>query len=299
MKVIVTVPPYAGWLERATAPERVRGVRLNTVMPVAHELPVLLAGLRQRVGAREVWVDLKCRQLRVAAAAYVPYHHVELSHPIEVRTPVTARFMGGEATATVVRVEGNRLILADTPPIPLGAGMSVHLLDPSLRILGYLTARDREYVAAARAIGLHTYMLSYVERSQDIEDLLALDPEARILAKIESPAGLAWAEGEYRRYAGRVNLIAARGDLYVELAEPGRILPALRAIRAADPDAVAASRILSSVAGAERPACAEVSDVAWLAALGYRSLLLGDELSYREEIQMRALAELEGILKFV
>ncbi len=296
MRAIITVPPYAAYLEKAAASPVVCGVRLNTVMPVAHDLALVVGRLRDRAAPRELWVDLKCRQLRVASAAYVPYHHVELSHEIEVRTPVQALLNGGEVVATVGRVEGNRLYLEDVPPVPLGAGMSVNILDPSLRVKGYLTHRDREYVAAARSAGAHNYMLSYVEQSSDVEELLALDPLANVLAKIESEKGLAWVAKEYPAYAGRVRLLAARGDLYLELHEPGRILDALRVIVRADSRAVAASRILSSLRRETRPTCEEVSDVALLASLGYRTLLLGDELSFQEKTLLRAVSTLEGIL---
>jgi pyruvate kinase len=174
--------------------------------------------------------------------------------------------------------------------------MSVNILDPTLRVKGYLTERDRAYIAAGRAVGVHNYMLSFVEESSDVEDVLALDPQARILAKIESEKGLAWVAKDYPRYAGRVHLMAARGDLYLELKQPGQILNATRDILKADGEAVAASRILSSLRRESKPACEEVSDIAWLAALGYRTLLLGDELSFQEKTLLRAVAALEGIL---
>jgi pyruvate kinase len=299
VKAIITVPPYAAYVEKASACALVRGVRLNTVMPVAHDLALVLGKLRQRVAPRELWIDLKCRQLRVASASYVPFHHVELSHEIEVRTPVQALINSGEAIATISRVEGNKLYLEDVPPIPLGAGMSINILDPSLRIKGYLTERDRAYLAAAGRVGLHNFMLSFVESSRDIEDVLALDPQANILAKIESEEGLAWVAKDYHRYAGQVHLMAARGDLYLELEQPGQMLDALRAIIQADPEAVAASRILSSLRRDLRPTCEEVSDIGFLAVLGYRSLLLGDELAFQEKTLLRALSTLEAIVAHV
>ncbi len=299
MKTIVTVPPCASYVGRAAAFESVRGVRWNTVMPIPGDPRAVMARLRSEIGDRELWIDLKCRQLRVAASSYVPYHHVELTHEIEVRTPVLALFNSGEAIATVCRVEGNRLFLEDTPPIPLGAGMSVNILDPTVVVKGYLTERDRDFIAAARDCGEHAFLLSYVERSLDIEDLLAIDPEAVILAKIESLKGLHWVQQEYSEYAGRVHLVAARGDLFVELGSTARILDALRTIIHQDEGAVAASRILSSLRRGGRPTCEEMTDVAHLAHLGYRTLLLGDELSFQEGTLLHAMSELERIFPYV
>jgi pyruvate kinase len=142
-------------------------------------------------------------------------------------------------------------------------------------------------------------MLSFVETSKDLEDVLALDPEAELLAKIESKRGLEWVRREYARYEGHVRLMAARGDLYLELDEPGDMLDALRAIVEADPEAVAASRILSSMRASSKPACEEVCDLGLLAELGYRSVLLGDELSFQEKTLLGALAALESLVKHV
>jgi pyruvate kinase len=93
--------------------------------------------------------------------------------------------------------------------------------------------------------------------------------------------------------------MAARGDLYLELEQPGQILQAVRTIIQADPGAVAASRILSSLRRDSRPSCEEVSDIGLLAALGYQTLLLGDELSFQEKTLLRAVAALEAILAHV
>jgi pyruvate kinase len=93
--------------------------------------------------------------------------------------------------------------------------------------------------------------------------------------------------------------MAARGDLYLELKQPGEILDAVRNLIKADPEAVAASRILSSLRKESKPSCEEVSDIALLAALGYRTLLLGDELSFQEKTLLRAVATLEAILAHV
>ena len=180
--------------------------------------------------------------------------------------------------------------------------MSVHILHPSLRIHGSLTARDREYLSAAQAVDIHTYMLSYVEQDSDIEEVFRLDPQARILAKIESVRGLAWVEHGYPRWRDTVHLMAARGDLHLELGvsgAPGAMLQALKQVRAADAEAVAASRILSSLAQQAQPECAEVTDLGYLHLLGYRRLLLGDELGWQEDTTLRALETLAGLLPYL
>ena len=286
---IVTVPPHAGFLDEVAAHPFVVGLRLNTVMPIKGELgPALarLAGLGQ-----PLWIDLKGRQLRVAAAAVPPFTAVELSHRISVRTPTVAVFGGGRETARVLEVDGNRLILEDGPRRVLGPGESVNIPDPTLQVDGLLTPRDVEFVRAAQELDLHDFMLSFAEREEDLAAVRALDPRARLVAKVESQAGLELAA---RRPAG-VRLMAARGDLYLELERPHRVLAAMRRVLAADPQAIAASRILDGLAWEREPRCAELSDVAWLLGLGYRTLLLGDEVCLRRDTVIPALNLLEAI----
>lgn len=287
---VVTVPPHADFVAAVAAHPVVRGLRLNTVMPIKGSPGEVLARLAGH--GVPLWIDLKGRQLRVAAAAVPPFTEVRLSHPIQVRTPTVALFGNGQEEVRVLAVDGDRLILEDGPRRVLGPGESVNIPDPSLRILGTLTARDREYVAAARELGLHDYLLSFVEQAEDLEELRRLDPEARVRAKIESQRGLRFA----REQPGTL-LCAARGDLYLELDRPHRLLRALRELVHADPGAWVASRLFDSLAWGDEPAAAELTDVGYLLQLGYRTFMLGDEVCLRRESVLAALNLLEAVLR--
>jgi len=301
--VIVTVPPYADFVEEVARHPLVSGIRLNTVMPTTGPLEGVLARLRDAARGKALHVDLKGRQLRVVGAAIPPFTEVTLSHEVRLRTPCAAYFDDGREEARVVAVEGRRLILEDGPRRLVGPGESVNIPDPSLEVLGTLTDTDRAYVAAARALGLHDYMLSFVERAEDVAELIALDPLARITAKIESRKGLAYAAetGARRGEAGRggeeaaVRLMAARGDLYVEAGRPHEVLAAVRAIVAADPAAIVASRLFPSLAREAVPAASDIADAAHLLSLGYRTFMLGDEVCLRRGSVMAALNLLEAI----
>lgn len=294
VEVFVTLPAYADHLEEVAAHELVSAARFNTVLPVREPLPEFLRSWAARVAPRPVWIDLKCRQLRITASAYVPYSYLDISHKIRVRTPVEATFCGGAFRATVRALEngGDRLIVDDVSPVPLGAGMSLAIADPSLVIEGYLTDRDRAFVAAAREVGIHDYMLSYVEQESDLTDLLALDPEARIIAKIESRKGLEFVRDGWPRHADRVRLMAARGDLFHELERPHQVLNATKRIVRADPRAIAASRLLSGMKRSRVPEHAELADLGYLLELGYRTVMLGDELCHDRAALLGALAVL-------
>ncbi len=176
IRAIVTVPPYADFLEEVAAHPIVVGFRLNTVMPVRGGPPAALNRLTKF--EQPLWVDLKGRQLRVVGAALPPYTEVRLSHPVRVNTPVDAFFSDGQERVRVVDVDGDRLLLKDGPRRHVGPGESVNIVDASLRIDGTLTETDRAYLAAMQAANLNKIMLSYVEDPADIQEVLGLLPAA-------------------------------------------------------------------------------------------------------------------------
>lgn len=296
MDVIVTLPAYADYVEQVVARPIVSAVRFNTVLPVREGLEEFLEAFQRRVAPKDLWVDLKCRQLRVTRSAYVPYDYLDISHAIRVKTPTKVTFCSGEFSATIREVVGGtRLIIEDVPPLPLGSGMSLSIPDPSLEIEGYMTEADKAFVRAANCVGIHRFMLSYVEGEQDLLDLLEMDPKAKIVAKIESAKGLEFVEGVYPRYRSKVRLMAARGDLFNELGWPHEILRATKTIVARDRKAVGASRIFSSMRKARAPQCAELGDVGFLLEAGYKTLMLGDEVCFQKESVLSALAVLEAV----
>jgi pyruvate kinase len=303
MEVITTIPPYANYIRKVAKHPIISGVRLNTVMPVKETLDDLVARVAKDVFPKEVWIDLKCRQIRVTNYASVPYNHLEISHKIKVKTPTTAYFSDGEEHATLAEiVDGNKLIMLDGPKRVVGPGESINITDSSLEIEGYLTPKDKEYISAAKKSGVHNYMLSYVESASDIETVFELDPEANVLAKIESQKGLNFVEKEFSKYQGmfakhkgKVHLMTARGDLYVEVNPPHKILNEVKKIAEKDSCAVAASRIMASMNKSPVPSCSDLSDVGYLMMCGYNRLMIGDDLCFDERALISALNVLQGI----
>jgi hypothetical protein len=290
VRAVVTAPPYALFLDEVAKHPLVCGFRLNTVMPVRGGPTEALE--RLRAFGQPLWVDLKGRQLRVVGAAIPPYTEVRLSHRIRVRTPVDAFFSDGEERVRVMDVDGDRLILEDGPRRLVGPGESVNIVHPSLEIEGTLTETDRAYLTAMRELGLGRVMISYVEVPSDAEEVRRLLPGAEVMLKIESRAGLAYAR-EYGASQGQ--LVAARGDLFVEVLRPHRIVGALRTIIEADPGAAVASRIFDSLAYGPVPTSADIGDVAYLLSLGYRTFMLGDAVCLQRDSVLEALNLLEAI----
>jgi pyruvate kinase len=287
VRAIVTAPPYADFLDEVAAHPLVDGLRLNTVMPVTDRGEAL-----DRLGAfgKPVWVDLKGRQLRVVEPAIPPYTAVRVSHRVRVPVPCDAFFGDGREHARLVAVDGDRLILADGPRRMIGPGESVNVVHPDLVVEGTLTDEDRAWLAVMAERGVRTAMLSYVESPADAAEVRALGAEP--ILKIETTRGLAFAR-THRSAHGR--LMAARGDLYVEVRRPHRIVPALRTIVEADPDAIVASRLFDSLAFGAVPESADVTDAAFLLALGYRTFLLGDQVCLKRDSVIAALNLLQAI----
>ncbi len=292
ISVIVTTPPYAEFLAEVASHPIVSGFRLNTVMPLRETQREAL----QRLGKfkQPIWVDLKGRQLRVVGAAIPPYTEIKLSHRIKVETPVDAYFSDGLERVRVAAVDGDRLILADGPRRLVGPGESVNIMHPSLKIEGTLTETDKTYLAALNDLGMTKVMLSYVESAEDVDEVKSLLPNAEVMLKIETQRGLDFAKKHGAKH-GR--LMAARGDLFVEVIRPHKIASAVKAIVQADKDAVVASRILDSMALSPIPASADISDVAFLLEIGYRTFMLGDSVCLRRESVIEALNLLEEMGK--
>ena len=313
VRAIVTLPPSAPFAEDVARHPLCAGIRLNTVMPIAGPPRAVL----ERLSALGVplWVDLKGRQLRVVGAAIPPFTEVRVSHRVQVNVPALAFFNDGEEQARIVAVDGDRLILEDGPRRLVGPGESLNILDPSLAIHGTLTDTDRAYLDAMRDLGLRNVMLSFVEREEDAIEVEEALPDANLVLKIESTRGIDFArrlggkatpklpgrtdaedEAIYSLSASaasppphRHRLMAARGDLYVEVLRPHRILGALRDILAADPDAIVASRLFNSLSRGTVPDCADIGDAAHLMTLGYRTFMLGDDVCLARDSVLAAL----------
>lgn len=295
-RAIVTIPPYAAFAEEVARHPIVAGLRLNTVMPIKGDPgPAPILARLSKLG-QPLWVDLKGRQLRVVGGAVPPFTEVRVSHPVRVNVPADAFFDDGREHARIVAVDGDRLILEDGPRRFVGPGESVNVVDPSLEVLGTLTETDRAYLAAMRELGLRGVMLSFVERAEDIDEVRAALPGAELVLKIESQRGLDFAcSGGALRRSPADRLMAARGDLYVEVLRPHRIVGALRRIIAADPEAIVASRLFPSLARGVVPEATDIGDAAFLLALGYRTFMLGDEVCLRRDSVMSALNLLEAV----
>ena len=290
---IVTIPPYAPFIREVARHPIVSGLRLNTVMPTKEPLEELLKRLNEEANSKPLWIDLKGRQLRTVTYAVPPFTEIKISHKIQVNTPVTAYFGNGDETATLVAVDGSRLIFQEGPRRVVGPGESINIVDKSLEIEGYFTETDLKYIEATKKVGQHNYMLSFVESQADLDELLKLDGKANIVAKIESQKGLDFVKKSYKSS----RLMAACGDLYVEVGRPHRILDAVESIIAKDKGAIMASRIFPSLVESPVPAFQDILAVGYAINIGYETFMFGDEICMRRESILGGLNLLGHIAK--
>lgn len=288
MKAIVTVAPYCPYIDEIVAHPAVSGIRLNTAMSVEKNtsLEDLLKSLQDHAGDKDLWIDLKCRQLRVQGYWTPPYTEIELSHKIKVKTPVTAYFNDGNQKETILKVEENRLYMQSGPRRVVGPGEAVNIPDHSLEIEGFFTDTDKKYIEAGKKVNANKYMLSFVEKKEDIDSFKKIYPGAEILAKIESRKGINYIKNEWKNESG---LMTARGDLFLELKMPHYIIEAQELILKKDKNAVIASRILESFDESLEPSCSDINDLDNLMRMGYKRFMFGDKLCMHRNSIISAL----------
>ncbi|MEY4722732.1 MAG: hypothetical protein RLZZ324_245, partial [Candidatus Parcubacteria bacterium] len=129
---------------------------------------------------------------------------------------------------------------------------------------------------------------------------------------IESPKGLDYVARDFVK-RDNLRLVAACGDLYVEVDRPHHTPQALRLIVEKDPQACAASRMMLSLMRSPIPAKAKLPEplirdlekrqvpdladflqVAWLLDAGYRTLMLCDGLCLMEDKLGKAISALDA-----
>lgn len=293
IEYMVTLQPNFPHFSRFARDERLSGIRLNNPHWTADELRGELR--RAALGKPTVpfYFDVKGWQLRVIEThPNEEYLDISINHPIKVETPTMVIFKAGADSALLERVEddGHRLIFRGGPQYLVKPGESLQIRHPSLHVLGeqFLPA-EIEKIEAVREAGINRYFLSYVESNADVDRLRELvGPHAELRLKIENNRGLSFVANSFRKRPN-VKLVAARGDLYVEVGRPHDIMSALQLIISKDPEACVGSRIMLSVIHEAVPSCADFLELAWLYDAGYSSMLLCDELCLKEELLGRAL----------
>ncbi len=328
LELMVTLCPSMPHFSRFARDSRLSGIRINSAMLSSFELENEFAMMATSGATVPLYFDIKGRQIRVVETLNTEDRfELILNHRISVdtRNEIVVLFKAENDSALLDRLEddGKRLIFRTRPKYTVKPGESLHIRHSSFRVHGpILTDVELEKIAKVKTAGFTRYYLSYVEEERDVDQLLELvGKDAQVMLKIENKRGLEYVARSFRKRPN-VSLVAARGDLYIEVDRPHHILRALRLIIEKDPEACVGSRILLSVAQpllaevkralvhvskikpdateAEKnaevetvmaalmspkvPACADFAELAWLYDIGYRKMLLCDELCLREDL---------------
>ena len=295
LELLVTLwPSFPHFASFANDP-RLAGIRLNSAMMDQFELDHELEIVAKRRSKTPLFFDVKGRQLRIQEVHPFPDHlEVTLNHPVEFdfrgSTPVLFKAGSDSAELVAIQGEGERLVFRGGPRWNVKVGESLHIRDHTLRVKGPLfTDAELLKIERVRRAGFKHWFLSYVEEQRDIDQFLELvGHDAEVWLKIESRQGLEFVARHFQKRPN-LTLVAARGDLYVEVDRPHEVLAATKLIIEKDPEACVGSRVLLSVIPEPVPSCADFSELAWLYDIGYRRIMLCDELCLKGDLLKRAV----------
>lgn len=291
LEFLVTLWPTFPHFKRFAQDKRLGGIRLNSAMIKVAEMDKELAIANSIKNPVPLYFDVKGRQLRVTEVfPYKSHLELKLNHPIKVKTPTTVLFKAGADNALLKEVKnGSHLIFDGGPEYMVYEGESLHIREPSLEVSGPLFLNfEIEKIKKAREAGFNRFFLSYVEKQRDIDEFREHVGDSYIIAKIENKNGLMYLASEFKKQDS-LGIMAARGDLYVEIEKPHQIAKIMKFIIGKDPEAYVGSRLLLSLVESPVPSCADISDLAWLYDIGYRKMMLCDELCLKEELMARAV----------
>jgi len=299
LELLVTLWPSFPHFPKFAYDNRLSGIRLNTAMVKSYELDEEFKKARSLKDSIPLYFDVKGRQLRVTEVMpYKSHLELKLNHPISVNTPSVVLFKGGEDKAMLREVNGDHLIFEGGPSYMVHEGESLHLRHPSLVVGGeQFVPQELEKIELAKKAGFDRYFLSYTERQRDVDEFRELiGKDAELILKIENKQGLEYVVNDFKP-DGRTSLMAARGDLYVEVDKPHEILSALKTIIAVDPKASVGSRMLLSLVNSHVPSCADFSELAWLYDIGYKRMMLCDELCLKDDLLSRSVNAFDAFRK--
>ena len=293
LNLSVTLWPSFPHFKQFAQDGRIASIRLNSAMMNVVELDEELEKIKKmRIGV-PLYYDIKGRQLRITEV--IPNDEdleIRINHPIQVDTPTPVLFKAGADVALLKEVSdgGYYLKFFGGPKYTIKEGESLHIRDESLVVNGpQFVPIELEKIEKVKAAGFKHWFLSYVENQRDVDEFIEMvGDDAIVNLKIENKVGLQYVANEFRKKPN-VNLVAARGDLYVEIDRPHEILAAVKLIIDKDPEAVVGSRILLSVITDPVPSCADFHEMAWLVDIGYKNFMLCDELCLKGDLLGRAV----------
>lgn len=319
IQLLATLSPSFSHFPTFIKNSKLSGIRFNPPMTILQELSQELDILK-KFDSSNVFYDVKGRQLRVEEILPNPnYLELRLNHSIECQLPAHVLFKAGGDGARLAKISenGRRLLFDYNPRYSVKPGESLSIRSPYKIISPLFSSQELQKLDQVTKFGFRKYFLSYVEEERDIsllQEIVGKDSE--IWLKIESKKGLQFAS-QFKKQ-DNLTLVAARGDLYVELDRCHEMSKALELIISQDPKACVGSRILLSIVSTPIfkmntkvkdlikemskynpeatlgelwgvtcdpvPSCADFLELEYLKKIGYRKMLLCDELCLQESL---------------
>lgn len=263
-------------LSKILANKYVSAVRFNTGVETYETVNETLNILKKATEffKKELWIDIKGRQLRVVKWADPMYSCIELNHKVDILYPAQVYFRNSDKVNITHVKNGNKIFIDPLPRQALGAGQSVNIIAKEITIDGYLTDKDKEFLRLCKEKGISNIMASFVEEYSDLIQIKKYLPSANIISKIESLKGIEFILKN--RVSG---LMAARDDLYLESGQGYKMLKYLRMIISKDKNAICASKIFTSLEKRDRVDFSDFADLELMYNLGYRRFMLCDNVS--------------------
>ncbi|MBL8149365.1 MAG: hypothetical protein JNN15_05510 [Blastocatellia bacterium] len=276
--LIATVPPVhqERLLQKIVAEPLVDALRYNTGLVSAYSPQETIERIVKLAETyrKKLWIDLKGRQLRIVQWAVPNYGKIVLNHEIEVELPAKIVFRGDDPSE--IKLVRENIVYVDPPPkYAVGAGQAINILSQNLKVKGYLTKEDREYIKASINCGVRNFMLSFVESLSDVEELqsTAGGGKVEVILKIESIKGMQFVKSFSKKDG--FSLMAARDDMVINLGKV-EVFTALKEIIAKDPQAIVASKIFSTLETTGSTSMADFADLMLMKLFGYRNFMFSD-----------------------
>jgi pyruvate kinase len=283
-------------MEEIISHQMVSDVRYNVGIPSPYAPQKTLKEILEltRQYEKRLWVDLKGRQLRIVQWSAPFFGKIILNHEIEVFGPAKVFFRGNEFSQ--LKLVNGRTIFVEPPPYEaVGQGQAINIITETpdaLEINGYLTEDDKVYLEACKDLGIFDLMLSFVEKEDDLDEVLNFFGEDRkqvtLALKIESLKGIDFLSrfstkdcGQKSQAKSLIPLIA-RDDLFINIGDnKARMLEVIEKTIIDFPQAIIASQLFSGLEKLGYPTMADYCDLHWLYQLGYHRFLLSDGVCQR------------------
>jgi hypothetical protein len=289
--LIVTLPSVLNQelLERIISHPLVSAVRYNTGIrsPYSAKETLVKVSILANFYGKKIWIDLKGRQLRITHWAAPDYGRILLNHRITVELPAKIYFRGS-GWSELKAVKRNEIFVDPFPPHAVGAGQAVNIFSRNLKVKGYSTAEDSAYIKAAGELGISSFMLSFVEKNEDIAEVrskamsVLANKELELALKIESRKGVEFVKKTELVFSDKLTLLAATDDLMINFEDDEfKVLNALELIVSKDKSAIFASNIFTSLAQSDNLSLTDVQSLRLSQLMGYHKFMLCDNVSGR------------------